>query len=503
MLLALAGTALPGDGRRHQRPGRPAPAALRVVAPAAPLRLPRRRPRAAAPALDRAGVPHLARPPPSTGGRCGVPPARGAGLAGRPAPGRKLRHGLRVTSVVPRPRASCPSTSPGARLHRLPVTAGQFLTWRFLAGPGWTRPTPIRSPRPRTAAACGSPSRRSATAAPSCACAPVPARSSRVPTGGSTERARTRPRGGVHRRRGRHHRASPTGRSPPSTCPNTHRQRQGTAKINACGAAGPHKGDALGAERGHRHGQRRDRHPEGLCPVPAECARPGGPVTARQPAPRSVEHVMGTPISLALRGRHTDDAPRVAAGPPALTELRAGGPGVQHLPPRPRDLPPGRGEIALADCPPRWAEVLALGEGRAETATLRRRVRRSTAAEFSTRPASSRAGPRNAPPRSSPRCPAPTSASPRAATSPAAPSTPPGRPGASASKTRRTRPGALFRRRSSKKQPDLVLPTRSRRPSPCAATTRLGLASAGGGACRRRPARQAGTASAPSSPRCS
>ena len=52
---------VPGPGVCHQRPGRPPPAALRVVAPAAPLRLPRRRARPAPPAVDRAGVPLLDR----------------------------------------------------------------------------------------------------------------------------------------------------------------------------------------------------------------------------------------------------------------------------------------------------------------------------------------------------------------------------------------------------------------------------------------------------------
>jgi ferredoxin-NADP reductase len=30
----------------------------------------------------------------------------------------------------------------GRQLHRLPVAAGQFLIWRFLSGPGWTRGHP-------------------------------------------------------------------------------------------------------------------------------------------------------------------------------------------------------------------------------------------------------------------------------------------------------------------------------------------------------------------------
>ncbi len=81
-------------GHRHEHPQGPRHAALRVLAPAAPVRLPRRRPRPAAPALDRAGVPHLPRRDPLlvepvdrrrrrdphlAGGRPGVPdPARTA-----------------------------------------------------------------------------------------------------------------------------------------------------------------------------------------------------------------------------------------------------------------------------------------------------------------------------------------------------------------------------------------------------------------------------------------
>ena len=77
MLLATAGTAAAGHGRRHLGAGGPPPAALRVVAPAAPLRLPRRRAGAAAPALDRHRLRRPRPPPARTGGRCTPsPPAR-------------------------------------------------------------------------------------------------------------------------------------------------------------------------------------------------------------------------------------------------------------------------------------------------------------------------------------------------------------------------------------------------------------------------------------------
>ena len=55
---------------------------------------------------------------------------------------RSLRHGLVVTDV----RAESPGvttvTVGGRDLHRLPVRAGQFLHWRFLGGPGWSRAHP-------------------------------------------------------------------------------------------------------------------------------------------------------------------------------------------------------------------------------------------------------------------------------------------------------------------------------------------------------------------------
>ena len=45
--------------------------------------------------------------------------------------------------------------------------------------------------------------------------------------------------------------------------------------------------------------------------------------TTTRPAPaRYVEHVMGMPISLALRGRHTDDAAARGAWAEALAALR-------------------------------------------------------------------------------------------------------------------------------------------------------------------------------------
>ena len=134
--LCLVWSSSPASGPR-------APAALRVVAPAAPLRLPRRRPRPAAPAVDRPGVPRLHRPPPSTGGRCGARPPRRCSSGGS---------GCRCSAAAPRPArhvggargptASSRSTSPGATCTACRSSAGQFLNWRFLTGRGWTRAHP-------------------------------------------------------------------------------------------------------------------------------------------------------------------------------------------------------------------------------------------------------------------------------------------------------------------------------------------------------------------------
>jgi thiamine biosynthesis lipoprotein len=71
---------------------------------------------------------------------------------------------------------------------------------------------------------------------------------------------------------------------------------------------------------------------------------------------------MGMPISLALRGRHADDAPARDAWAEVMADLREvdrvfstyrADSYVSRL---------GRGEITVADCPPVVAEVLGLGE---------------------------------------------------------------------------------------------------------------------------------------------
>ncbi len=77
-------------------------------------------------------------------------PACWSGGSGLPVY-RTLRHRLVVTDV----RAEGPGVTTGDRrrgrdLDRLPVRAGQFLHWRFLAGPGGPGRTRTRCPRPRT-----------------------------------------------------------------------------------------------------------------------------------------------------------------------------------------------------------------------------------------------------------------------------------------------------------------------------------------------------------------
>jgi ferredoxin-NADP reductase len=55
---------------------------------------------------------------------------------------RTLVHDVRVTAVVRESPDVVSVWMTGRNLHRLPVAAGQFFTWRFLSGPGWTRGHP-------------------------------------------------------------------------------------------------------------------------------------------------------------------------------------------------------------------------------------------------------------------------------------------------------------------------------------------------------------------------
>ena len=76
---------------------------------------------------------------------------------------------------------------------------------------------------------------------------------------------------------------------------------------------------------------------------------------------RYVGHVMGMPISLALRGRHADDVLARAAWTETMSVLRTAD--RVFSPYRPDSVVSrlDRGDVALADCPPEVAEVLALG----------------------------------------------------------------------------------------------------------------------------------------------
>jgi predicted ferric reductase len=55
---------------------------------------------------------------------------------------RTLRHELRVAAVVPEDGDVVSVHLTGRRLDRFPATAGQFCTFRFLAGAGWSRAHP-------------------------------------------------------------------------------------------------------------------------------------------------------------------------------------------------------------------------------------------------------------------------------------------------------------------------------------------------------------------------
>jgi predicted ferric reductase len=55
---------------------------------------------------------------------------------------RTLLHDLRVTAVVRESPDAVSVWMRGRHLHRLPMAAGQFFTWRFLSGAGWTHGHP-------------------------------------------------------------------------------------------------------------------------------------------------------------------------------------------------------------------------------------------------------------------------------------------------------------------------------------------------------------------------
>jgi FAD:protein FMN transferase len=82
---------------------------------------------------------------------------------------------------------------------------------------------------------------------------------------------------------------------------------------------------------------------------------------SRRPPARYVEHAMGMPISLALRGRYAKGERGLAAWREVVAVLRAADSVFSTYRPDSLVSRLGRGECTLADCPPEVAEVLALG----------------------------------------------------------------------------------------------------------------------------------------------
>jgi FAD:protein FMN transferase len=84
------------------------------------------------------------------------------------------------------------------------------------------------------------------------------------------------------------------------------------------------------------------------------------------PVRRHVEHVMGMPISLALRGRHAGDARGAAAWADAMTVLREADRMFSTYRTDSVIFRLCGGQVALAECPPEVAaqvrEILALGD---------------------------------------------------------------------------------------------------------------------------------------------
>jgi thiamine biosynthesis lipoprotein len=91
---------------------------------------------------------------------------------------------------------------------------------------------------------------------------------------------------------------------------------------------------------------------------------------------RYVEHAMGMPISLAIRGRHAADDKGRAAWAEAVAMLHETDCVFSTYRVDSFVSKLGRGEIALDDCPPEVAEVLALGEAARRQSRGAFRVRR-------------------------------------------------------------------------------------------------------------------------------
>jgi thiamine biosynthesis lipoprotein len=77
---------------------------------------------------------------------------------------------------------------------------------------------------------------------------------------------------------------------------------------------------------------------------------------------RYVDHVMGMPISLALRGLHASDAAARSAWAEVMDSLRAVDEVFSTYRPESVVSRLGRGELTPADCPPEVTEVIDLGE---------------------------------------------------------------------------------------------------------------------------------------------
>jgi thiamine biosynthesis lipoprotein len=83
--------------------------------------------------------------------------------------------------------------------------------------------------------------------------------------------------------------------------------------------------------------------------------------TADAATARYVEHVMGMPISLAIRGRHTDDNAARTAWAKVMMVLHEVDRVFSTYRPDSFVSRLGRGEIGLEDCPPEVVDVVELG----------------------------------------------------------------------------------------------------------------------------------------------
>ena len=134
---------------------------------------------------------------------------------------RNLRHDLRVAAVVPEGDGTVSVHVTGRDLHRLPVEAGQFFTWRFGGRPGRSRGNPYSlsaAPDGRSLRITVQDVGDGSAAPPASRSGPCLGRRTVRPA----EPARPQPRQGADdRRRRRHHAAAGAGggrwRTPPAT----------------------------------------------------------------------------------------------------------------------------------------------------------------------------------------------------------------------------------------------------------------------------------------------